>query len=44
MRYAVIASQVGEYSVSTLCRTFDVSASGYDTWRRRHPSRHRAAR
>jgi putative transposase len=40
MRYAVIAGQVGEHAVSTLCRTFDVSASGYYAWRRRMPSRH----
>ena len=41
MRYAVIASPLGEYSLSVLCRTLEVSVSGYYAWRRRRPSRHK---
>jgi putative transposase len=40
MRYAVIASHIGEYPLSVLCQTLEVSVSGYYAWRRRHPSRH----
>jgi putative transposase len=40
MRYAVIAGQVGTSPLSALCRTLEVSVSGYYAWRRRAPSRH----
>jgi putative transposase len=40
MRYAVIASHVDTYPLSVLCRTLQVSVSGYYAWRRRQPSRH----
>jgi len=40
MRYDVIAGYVGEYALSTRCRTLGVSVSGYYAWRRRTPSRH----
>jgi transposase InsO family protein len=43
MRYAVIAGHVGTYPLSVLCRTLEVSVSGYYTWRRRMPSRHQQA-
>jgi putative transposase len=40
MRYAVIAGQVGAYPLSVLCRTLEVSMSGYYAWQRRMPSQH----
>ena len=40
MRYAVIAGYSGEYALSTLCRTLEVSVSGYYAWCKRMPSRH----
>jgi putative transposase len=40
MRYAVIASYVGVYPLSVLCRTLEVSMSGYYARRRRKPSQH----
>ena len=43
MRYAFIASQVEKFSVSVLCRSLDVSVSGYYAWRKRAPSRHQQA-
>ena len=36
----MIAGQVGAYPLSVLCRTLEVSVSGYYAWRRRIPSRH----
>lgn len=43
MRYAIIACHIGEYPVSVLCRTLEVSVSGYYTWRGRTPSAHQQA-
>lgn len=43
MRYAFVASQVGAFPVSVLCRTLQVSVSGYYAWRKRVPSAHQQA-
>jgi putative transposase len=43
MKYAFIASQAREFPLSRLCRTLQVSVSGYYAWRRRTPSRHQQA-
>ena len=40
MRYAVIAGYSGEYPLSVLCQTVEVSVSGYSAWCKRMPSRH----
>ena len=40
MKYAFIASQVGAFAVSVLCRALEVSVSGYYAWRIRAPSAH----
>ena len=39
MRFAFIDAQKARFSVTLLCRTLDVSGSGYHAWRRRPPSR-----
>ena len=43
MRYAFIASQAQEFPVSVLCRTIQVSVSGFYAWRKRAPSAHQQA-
>ena len=37
VQYAFIASQVGAFAVSVLCRALEVSVSGYYAWRTRAP-------
>lgn len=39
MRFAFIDAQKARYPVTTLCKTLDVSESGYHAWRKRPPSK-----
>lgn len=39
MRFAFIDAQKARYPVTTLCKTLDVSESGYHAWKRRPPSK-----
>ena len=43
MRYQVIEEHRGEYPVSLLCETLEVSVSGYYDWRKRPMSQHAQA-
>jgi putative transposase len=40
MRFQFIAAEKGRYPMRVLCRSLDVSRSGYYAWARRAPSRH----
>jgi putative transposase len=39
MRYRFIHTHHGEFDIKTMCRTLEVSRSGYYAWRSRQPSR-----
>ncbi|HEU5374347.1 MAG TPA: IS3 family transposase [Ktedonobacteraceae bacterium] len=40
MKYQFIEEQRGEYPISVLCETLEVSVSGYHAWRKRPVSQH----
>jgi transposase InsO family protein len=40
VKYAWIEQQMGEHSLSQMCRVLEVSRSGYHAWRNRGPSQH----